>query len=166
MPGSSAGGWAGSRTPDRVAYGAAGFIPIVGVTYTIHDNYQSAITSSKGVPPAQIFIDAIGRHGGEPLLSIAIVAQSYCGMASVTANSRMIYAFSRDGAVPGSSFWHRINPRTTTPTSSIWFRSGLRLHSGGALHLEPDGTCRGHPDSHDRPLRRVHHPDFPAAQEG
>jgi amino acid transporter len=33
----------------------------------------------------------------------------------------MIYAFSRDGAVPGSSFWHRINPRTRTPTNSIWF---------------------------------------------
>jgi len=33
----------------------------------------------------------------------------------------MIYAFSRDGAVPGSEFWHRINPRTRTPTNSIWF---------------------------------------------
>jgi hypothetical protein len=32
----------------------------------------------------------------------------------------MIYAFSRDGAVPGSSFWHRINHRTRTPTNSIW----------------------------------------------
>ena len=32
----------------------------------------------------------------------------------------MIYAFSRDGAIPGSSFWHRINPRTRTPTNSIW----------------------------------------------
>ena len=41
-------------------------------------------------------------------------------MSSVTANSRMIYAFSRDGAVPFSKFWHRINPRTRTPTNSIW----------------------------------------------
>jgi len=99
----------------------AGFILIVGVTYAIHGDYQTAISSSTGVPPAQIFIDAIGRHGGELLLLIAIVAQFYCGMASVTANSRMIYAFSRDGAVPGSTFWHRINPRTRTPTNSIWF---------------------------------------------
>ena len=50
-----------------------------------------------------------------------IVAQGFCGMASVTANSRMVYAFSRDGAVPGHRFWHRINPRTRTPTNSIWF---------------------------------------------
>jgi amino acid transporter len=33
----------------------------------------------------------------------------------------MIYAFSRDGAIPGSRFWHRINKRTRTPTNSIWF---------------------------------------------
>jgi len=32
----------------------------------------------------------------------------------------MIYAFSRDGAVPGSEFWHKVNPRTRTPTNSIW----------------------------------------------
>ena len=55
------------------------------------------------------------------LLFIVVGAQFYCGMSSVTANSRMIYAFSRDGAVPGSQFWHKINPRTRTPTNSIWF---------------------------------------------
>ncbi len=41
-------------------------------------------------------------------------------MSSVTANSRMIYAFARDGAIPASGFWHRINHRTRTPTNSIW----------------------------------------------
>ena len=54
------------------------------------------------------------------ILFIVIGAQFYCGMSSVTANSRMIYAFARDGAIPGSSFWHRINQRTRTPTNSIW----------------------------------------------
>jgi amino acid transporter len=41
-------------------------------------------------------------------------------MASVTANSRMSYAFSRDGALPGSRIWRKVNPRTGTPTNSIW----------------------------------------------
>jgi amino acid transporter len=45
-------------------------------------------------------------------------------MSSVTANSRMIYAFSRDGALPASAFWHRINPRTRTPTNAIWLAAG------------------------------------------
>jgi amino acid transporter len=41
-------------------------------------------------------------------------------MSSVTANSRMIYAFSRDGALPGSAFWHQISKRTRTPTNAVW----------------------------------------------
>ncbi len=72
------------------------------------------------VPPAQIWIDAVGQTGGLLVLFVVIGAQFYCGMSSVTANSRMIYAFARDGAIPGSAFWHRINPRTRTPTNSIW----------------------------------------------
>jgi amino acid permease (GABA permease) len=100
---------------------AAGLVLIIGITFAITNDYQKAINSATGVPPVQIWIDSIGRTGGEFLLIIAMVAQFFCGMASVTANSRMIYAFSRDGAVPGSKLWHHINPRTRTPTRSIWF---------------------------------------------
>jgi amino acid permease (GABA permease) len=101
----------------------AGFVLLVGITYAIPNfgAYTRVLTTSTGVPPVQIWIDSIGRRGGEWLLVVAMVAQAYCGMASVTANSRMIYAFSRDGAIPGSRFWHHINPRTRTPSRSIYF---------------------------------------------
>ena len=59
------------------------------------------------------------------MLLIVIGAQFFCGMASVTANSRMIYAFSRDGAVPGHKWWHSINKRTRTPTNAIWLAAVL-----------------------------------------
>jgi amino acid permease (GABA permease) len=98
-----------------------GFILLVAMNYGIDPNggYDRAIAAL--VPPAQIWIDALGQTGGLFILLVVIGAQFYCGMSSVTANSRMIYAFSRDGAIPGSRFWHRINPRTRTPTNSIWF---------------------------------------------
>jgi amino acid permease (GABA permease) len=96
----------------------AGWILLIGVTSAIQ-NYSAEATAV--TPAAQIFIDAAGHNLGLFLLFIVVGAQFYCGMSSVTANSRMIYAFSRDGAVPGSQFWHRINPRTRTPTNSIWF---------------------------------------------
>ena len=51
---------------------------------------------------------------------ISVIGQYFCGMASVTANSRMIYAFSRDGGLPGSKYWHKINPKTRTPTNAVW----------------------------------------------
>ncbi|HEY1179973.1 MAG TPA: amino acid permease, partial [Phytomonospora sp.] len=85
----------------------AGWILLVGLTFAIQD-YDGALTSDTGVPPAQIFIDAVGLGLGKLLLVVVVGAQFFCGMASVTANSRMIYAFSRDGALPASRFWHRI----------------------------------------------------------
>lgn len=104
----------------------AGWILLIGVTFAIQ-HYTSEVGAT--VPPAQIFIDALGNTGGKLLLLIVVIAQLFCGMASVTANSRMIYAFSRDGALPGSRLWHRVNPRTRTPTNAIW------LAAGGALIL-------------------------------
>ncbi|MFC5906859.1 amino acid permease [Streptacidiphilus monticola] len=97
----------------------AGWVLLIGITFAIQ-HYQAEMTSPTGVPPAQIFIDAVGATGGKLLLLVAIGAQLFCGMSSVTANSRMIYAFSRDGALPGSALWHRINKRTRTPTNGVW----------------------------------------------
>jgi amino acid permease (GABA permease) len=97
----------------------AGFFLLFAITWAIQD-YEAERTTATGLPPAQIFIDAAGRHLGEFLLFICVVAQFFCGMASVTANSRMSYAFSRDGALPGSRIWRKVNPRTGTPTNSIW----------------------------------------------
>jgi amino acid transporter len=37
------------------------------------------------------------------------MAQLYCGMSSITSASRMLYAFSRDGATPGHQLWRRLN---------------------------------------------------------
>jgi amino acid transporter len=99
----------------------AGWILLIGVTQAINDADYATAAGAAGAAPAVIFIDAIGKNGAAVLLLIVIGAQFYCGMSSVTANSRMIYAFSRDGAVPGSQFWHKVNPRTRTPTNSIWF---------------------------------------------
>lgn len=100
---------------------AAGWVLLIGLTFAIQD-YESEVASP--TPPAQIFIDAIGLTGGKLLLLIVIGAQFFCGMSSVTANSRMVYAFSRDGALPAASFWHRVNKRTRTPTNAIWLAAG------------------------------------------
>jgi amino acid transporter len=36
----------------------------------------------------------------------------------------MIYAFSRDGALPFSTVWHKLNPGTRTPTNAVWLAAG------------------------------------------
>lgn len=106
----------------------AGFVLLLGFTFAIH-SYDGALNSPTGAPPAQILLDALGATTGKLLLLIVIGAQLFCGMASVTANSRMIYAFSRDGALPFSRVWHTVSPRTRTPVAAVW------LAAAGALAL-------------------------------
>jgi len=107
---------------------AAGWVLLIGITFAIQKAHYTTYLGAL-VPPAQVFATAIGNTGAKLLLLVIIGAQLFCGMSSVTANSRMIYAFSRDGALPGSAVWHKVNKRTRTPTNAIW------LAAAGALIL-------------------------------
>ena len=104
----------------------AGWVLLLAVTFAVQD-WEAERTSSIGLPPAQIFIDAVGHDLGLFLLFIAAVAQFFCGMACVTSSSRMSFAFSRDNALPGSRLWSQVNPRTGTPTNSIWLVTVLSI---------------------------------------
>lgn len=102
-----------------------GWILLYSITAAIQDSSDKGIEkllgSATGLPPAQIFLDALNNPTmAKFLLFIVCGAQFFCGMASVTANSRMSYAFSRDNAIPGSRLWAKVNKRTGTPTNSIW----------------------------------------------
>ncbi|WP_262697614.1 MULTISPECIES: amino acid permease [Streptomyces] len=97
----------------------AGFVLLAGLTFAIQD-YTGTQGSATGVPPAQILIDALGTGGATAMLLIVIVAQLFCGNAEVAAASRMVFAFSRDGALPGSRLWQRVSTRTQTPVHAVW----------------------------------------------
>lgn len=49
-----------------------------------------------------------------------LLSQFLCGLATVTSASRMIFAFSRDGGLPGSNFLRMINMEFRTPVIAIW----------------------------------------------
>ncbi|WNE94469.1 amino acid permease [Streptomyces luomodiensis] len=98
---------------------AAGFVLLAGLTFAIQD-YAGTQASATGVPPAQILIDALGTGGATAMLLIVIVAQLFCGNAEVAAASRMVFAFSRDGALPGSRLWRRVSSATQTPVLAVW----------------------------------------------
>ncbi|XP_038701077.1 amino-acid permease BAT1-like isoform X2 [Tripterygium wilfordii] len=57
--------------------------------------------------------------GGIVCLGVVAVAIFFCGMSAVTSNSRMAYAFSRDGAMPLSSLWHKVNQHEV-PMNAVW----------------------------------------------
>lgn len=104
----------------------AGWVLLLAITSAIQD-YDAAVNTDIGLPPAQIFIDALGEGLGLFLVFICAVAQFFCGLACVTSASRMAFAFSRDNALPGSRWWAQVNPRTGTPTNSIWLVAAVAV---------------------------------------
>ncbi len=102
-----------------------GFPLLIALSYALPGGVASKSygdVASLGVAASSgIFLDAMNRHVAEFLMIIGIGGMLFCGLGSLTSNSRVVYAFSRDGAVPGHKLWHRINPRTGTPTNSVWF---------------------------------------------
>ena len=63
-------------------------------------------------------------------LAFGIVASNYlCGLACLTSTSRMIFAFSRDGGLPGSKAWKKVSPKWRTPVPAIWLAAALAFTS-------------------------------------
>ena len=58
---------------------------------------------------ALIFSQALTSRWGGTVLLIATVGQFFCTMACMTSCTRMLFAFSRDGAVPAATVWSRLS---------------------------------------------------------
>jgi amino acid transporter len=49
----------------------------------------------------------------------------HCGLSFFSA-ARMTYAFSRDGAMPFSSVWHKVNEQEV-PVNAVWLSAFVSL---------------------------------------
>ena len=56
------------------------------------------------------------------ILVITTAGQIFCVNASLTSCSRMMYAFSRDGAVPGGKLWKKVN-KHRVPLNAVFVSS-------------------------------------------
>lgn len=55
-------------------------------------------------------------------LLVAIVLSNFlCALAGVTSTSRMIYAFARDGGLPGHKWLKQVDHKHRSPVAAIWF---------------------------------------------
>lgn len=133
----------------------AGWGYILGITFAVTNipNLLSKENDAGGYAIAQIFYEVFKNRygngaGGIVCLGIVAVAVFFCGMSSLTSNSRcghillqcqitvsnryskfvlskhktycrMAYAFSRDGAMPFSAFWHKVNHQDV-PLNAVW----------------------------------------------
>jgi amino acid transporter len=94
-----------------------GFVLLVAVTFAIPST-GGALDNIGAVVP-WIWKTSMSENWSDALLAICVVAQFFCLTASTTSASRMMFAFSRDGAVPGHQLWRRVS-RHRVPVYAVF----------------------------------------------
>jgi len=84
-----------------------GWVLVLALTFAIKD--LNAVAGAGSFAVTELLDQALGKTGAELMLFIAVIAQLFCGMSAVTSASRMLFAFSRDRAVPGHRIWSHLN---------------------------------------------------------
>ena len=94
-----------------------GWILLLAVTFAIPST-EGALENI-GVVVPWIWAESMSQNWAEALLFICVIAQFFCLTASVTSASRMMFAFSRDRAVPGHPLWSKV-AANRVPRNAVW----------------------------------------------
>ncbi len=94
-----------------------GWILLLAITFAATD--VNAINDGAGSSIA-VLKSALTKSAVEIVLIISTIGQFFCGTACLTSASRMCFAFSRDGAIPGSRIWAKVDSRRV-PANAVLF---------------------------------------------
>ncbi|MDP9116468.1 MAG: amino acid permease [Actinomycetota bacterium] len=83
-----------------------GWILLLAFCFAVQD--KNGVTAGGGAVTA-IFNQALTPHTAGVVLFISSAGQFFCTVACMTSTTRMLFAFSRDGAVPGGQYWSKLS---------------------------------------------------------
>lgn len=97
------------------AAGVTGVIYLIPILFVLPD-VQMLLDVANGQPIGLLFKTVTGSAGGGfGLLFLILGILFFAGTGALTAASRCTYAFARDGAIPGSRLWKRVDKRFDIP---------------------------------------------------
>ncbi len=71
-------------------------------------------------PFGNLCLQVLGKKSGLAMFALNIIAQYFVGEGCTVTATRVIFAYSRDGALPFSRLWSKVDPRTKTPVLATW----------------------------------------------
>ena len=113
-----------------------GWFVLLAITFAATD--VAAVNEGAGSVFA-IFESALTPAAAKAVVFIATVGQLFCGMAALTSASRMLYAFSRDRAVPGWKLWTKLNHHRVPAYAVLGMAGAALLVTLPALVGEEEG---------------------------
>ena len=75
---------------------------------------------------AYIFTHAMSTGWATAILLISTVGQFFCTTSCMTSASRMTFAFSRDGAIPGSRLWSKVSA-SKVPANAVMLVAAVAI---------------------------------------
>jgi len=96
-----------------------GWLLLIAASFATH-SVDDLLMTTLPLPMGQLFLDVLGKNGMLAIWSLIIVVQFVTGAAQGVDASRVVFAFARDNALPGSKWWKQINRRTWTPVNAVW----------------------------------------------
>ncbi|KAM7194227.1 Amino acid/polyamine transporter I [Rhypophila sp. PSN 637] len=99
-----------------------GFFVLMAFLFSIQD-LDTTMDSKYGQPVLQILVDVAGEDGALALFTLIMVCVWHCGLFSMTSNSRMMFAFARDGGIP--AIFHKVDERFKSPILAVWLAAVL-----------------------------------------
>ena len=101
-----------------IAYSAiGGYILLLALLFAVQD--ADAVTKGGG-GVTLILQQALSSKWAFVILFISTAGQLFCTTACMTSASRMTFAFSRDGAIPGSKVWSKVADNKV-PVNAVMF---------------------------------------------
>jgi amino acid transporter len=101
-----------------------GYILLLAFVFAVQD--PEGVNKGAGSVDV-IFSQALPEGWHFLVLLISTAGQLFCATACLTSASRMTFAFSRDGAVPGSSWLAKVNPKTKIPANAVMFVTAVGI---------------------------------------
>ncbi|KAK4033730.1 amino-acid permease BAT1 [Parachaetomium inaequale] len=99
-----------------------GWFVLLALLFSVQD-FERTVDSPYGQPVLQILVDVAGEDGALGLFCLIMVCVWHCGLFSMTSNSRMMFAFARDGGI--HPFFHKVDARFRSPTRAVWLSATL-----------------------------------------
>ncbi|KAH8716841.1 amino acid permease-like protein [Phaeosphaeriaceae sp. PMI808] len=101
------------------AAGVTGVIYLIPILFVLPD-VKMLLGAANGQPIGLLFKTATGSAaGGFGLLFLILGIMFFAGTGALTAASRCTYAFARDGAIPGSRIWAKVDKRFDIPLGAL-----------------------------------------------
>jgi amino acid transporter len=95
-----------------------GFLMLAAITLSIPDLAQATAFGDNAL--IEVMKLRLGPGMGAGLVWLICGAMWLCGLGAMTSASRMVFAFSRDGGLPGHALWAKVSKKYRTPVNAIW----------------------------------------------